>query len=59
MKEKITVVKVGGAIVEDKERLSELLKDFTAIEGRKILVRGGGRRATLRLQKHWALKVRC
>jgi acetylglutamate kinase len=46
MKEKITVVKVGGAIVEDKERLSQLLKDFTAIEGKKILVHGGGRRAT-------------
>ena len=46
MKEKITVVKVGGAIVEDKESLTHLLKDFAAIEGRKILVHGGGRRAT-------------
>ena len=46
MKEKITVVKVGGAIVEDKESLAQLLKDFAAIEGRKILVHGGGRRAT-------------
>ena len=46
MKEKITVVKVGGAVVEDEARLSRLLSDFSAIEGRKVLVHGGGRRAT-------------
>ena len=46
MKEKLTVVKVGGAIVEDEESLNQLLKDFSAIEGRKVLVHGGGRRAT-------------
>ncbi len=46
MKEKLTVVKVGGAIVEDEAQLSQLLKDFSAIEGRKVLVHGGGRRAT-------------
>ena len=46
MKEKITIVKVGGAVVEDEQQLAHLLKDFAAIEGRKILVHGGGRRAT-------------
>jgi len=46
MKEKITIVKVGGAVVEDEAQLSQLLKDFSAIEGRKVLVHGGGRRAT-------------
>jgi acetylglutamate kinase len=46
MKEKITIVKVGGAIVEDEDRLSQLLTHFAAIEGRKVLVHGGGRRAT-------------
>jgi len=44
--EKITVVKVGGAIVEDEARLARLLSDFSSIDGRKILVHGGGRRAT-------------
>lgn len=44
--EKITVVKVGGAIVESEDQLNALLKDFSAIEGKKILVHGGGRRAT-------------
>ena len=46
MKEKLTVVKVGGAVVEDEAQLSQLLRDFGAIEGRKVLVHGGGRRAT-------------
>jgi acetylglutamate kinase len=46
MKEKLTIVKVGGAVVEDAEQLTRLLKDFSAIEGRKVLVHGGGRRAT-------------
>lgn len=46
MKEKLTIVKVGGAVVEDEAQLAQLLKDFCAIEGQKILVHGGGRRAT-------------
>lgn len=46
MKEHITVVKVGGAVVEDEAQLERLLSDFSAIEGRKVLVHGGGRRAT-------------
>lgn len=46
MKEKLTVVKVGGAVVEDAEQLAALLRNFSAIEGRKILVHGGGRKAT-------------
>ena len=44
--EKINVIKVGGAVVEDEQQLDRLLKDFSAIEGRKVLVHGGGRRAT-------------
>jgi acetylglutamate kinase len=46
MKEKLTIVKVGGAIVEDEVQLSQLLKDFSAIKGKKVLVHGGGRKAT-------------
>ena len=46
MREKLTIVKVGGAVVEDEAQLAQLLKDFAAIEGAKILVHGGGRRAT-------------
>ncbi len=44
--EKVTIVKVGGAVVEDNEQLAQLLTDFAAIPGKKVLVHGGGRRAT-------------
>ena len=43
---KITIVKVGGAVVEDAAQLDALLDNFSKIEGAKILVHGGGRRAT-------------
>lgn len=46
MKQKLTIIKVGGAVVEDELQLAQLLEDFSAIEGRKVLVHGGGRRAT-------------
>jgi acetylglutamate kinase len=44
--EKLTVIKVGGKIVEDEATLAQLLKDFSAVEGHKVLVHGGGRSAT-------------
>ena len=44
--EQVTVIKVGGAIVEDTERLPQLLDRFAALPGQKVLVHGGGRRAT-------------
>jgi acetylglutamate kinase len=42
----LTIVKVGGKIVEEPESLKALLKDFSLIAGNKILVHGGGRSAT-------------
>ena len=44
--ESASIIKVGGAVVEDEAQLRQLLSDFRNIEGRKILVHGGGRRAT-------------
>lgn len=44
--EKLTLVKVGGKIVEEEETLRALLHDFSQIEGFKVLVHGGGRSAT-------------
>jgi acetylglutamate kinase len=44
--EKLTVIKVGGKIVEDDASLAQLLKDFANVEGNKVLVHGGGRSAT-------------
>ena len=46
MKEKVTIVKVGGAVVEDEAQTVQLLAAFSRIKGRKVLVHGGGRRAT-------------
>ncbi|MDR1200341.1 MAG: acetylglutamate kinase [Tannerellaceae bacterium] len=44
--EKLTLIKVGGKIVEEEESLTRLLHDFAGIEGCKVLVHGGGRSAT-------------
>ncbi|MBQ1933279.1 MAG: acetylglutamate kinase [Muribaculaceae bacterium] len=46
MKDKLTIIKVGGKIVEEPETLAALLRDFAAIDGFKLLVHGGGRSAT-------------
>lgn len=43
---KLTLVKVGGKIVEEPQSLKQLLADFAKIEGYKVLVHGGGRSAT-------------
>lgn len=43
---KLTIIKVGGKIVEESDSLEQLLKDFSHIEGNKLLVHGGGRSAT-------------
>ena len=45
-KSSFTVIKVGGAVVEDPISLDILLDSFTKIDGPKILVHGGGRLAT-------------
>ena len=44
--EDLTIVKVGGKIVEQEQPLARLLADFAAILGRKLLVHGGGSSAT-------------
>ena len=44
--EKLTVLKVGGAVVEDPQALDAFLTGFAAMPGLKVLVHGGGREAT-------------
>ena len=46
MKQKLSIIKVGGKIVEENSTLKALLQTFTALPGKKILVHGGGRSAT-------------
>ncbi len=46
MHDRLTIVKVGGKVVEEAESLKAFIKDFASIAGQKILVHGGGRSAT-------------
>lgn len=45
-KQKVTLVKVGGKVVENKATLDDLLTSFSLIKGYKGLIHGGGRLAT-------------
>jgi acetylglutamate kinase len=40
------VIKIGGNVIDNSENLFHFLKDFTALDGYKILVHGGGKVAT-------------
>ena len=51
MKQSLVIVKVGGGIVEEHDTLEQLLDDFNAIPGNKLLVHGGGRSATALAEK--------
>lgn len=42
----LTIIKVGGKIVEEENALKQLLDDFISLPGNKLLVHGGGRSAT-------------
>jgi len=44
--EKLSIIKIGGNIIEDETSLNAFLKLFANLEGKKILVHGGGKRAT-------------
>ncbi len=41
-KEKLSIIKIGGNIVDNPEALNMLLNDFNSLKGLKILVHGGG-----------------
>ena len=41
--DKLTVLKVGGAVTQNKLLLDKFLNNLTKIKGKKILVHGGGR----------------
>ena len=46
MKEKLSIIKIGGNIIEDEASLNSFLELFSNLKGNKILVHGGGKRAT-------------
>jgi acetylglutamate kinase len=42
----LNIIKAGGAILEDPEKLKVFLQSFSELKGNKLLVHGGGREAT-------------
>jgi acetylglutamate kinase len=44
--DKLYVIKIGGNIIDDDQQLSAFLSTFASIQGKKILVHGGGKLAT-------------
>lgn len=44
--EKLFVIKIGGNVIDDDASLRSFLKNFAAVEGKKILLHGGGKIAT-------------
>jgi acetylglutamate kinase len=45
-KKDLFVIKIGGNVIDNSETLHRFLKDFTALQGYKVLVHGGGKVAT-------------
>lgn len=45
-KKELTIVKIGGNIIDNTDNLHSFLQKFNAIKGAKILVHGGGKLAT-------------
>jgi acetylglutamate kinase len=44
--EKLYVIKIGGNVIDDEHKLAAFIKDYAAIDEKKILVHGGGKLAT-------------
>jgi len=46
MNMQLSIIKIGGNIIDDEAELANFLDIFAAVEGKKILVHGGGKLAT-------------
>ena len=42
----LNIIKIGGNVIDNPEQLDAFLEKFSALDGRKILVHGGGKIAT-------------
>jgi acetylglutamate kinase len=51
MKETLTIVKAGGKVLDDPHKLDLLIENFSKIEGKKLLVHGGGKSASTLAEK--------
>jgi acetylglutamate kinase len=43
---KISIIKIGGNIIDNEANLASFLNAYAAVEGKKILIHGGGKLAT-------------
>jgi acetylglutamate kinase len=46
MKTELTIVKIGGNVIDDPNMLAHVLREFSELPGEKILVHGGGKAAS-------------
>src|SRR3981081_3339585 len=44
--EKLYVIKIGGNVIDDEQKLSSFLEEFASIPQKKILGQGGGKMAS-------------
>ncbi len=51
MKQKLSIVKIGGNVIEDEKAMDIFLTAFSKFEGLKILVHGGGKLASVLASK--------
>ncbi|MDX1328744.1 MAG: acetylglutamate kinase [Arenibacter sp.] len=51
MKKKLSIIKIGGNVIENEGELHKFLDAFSAMQGPKILVHGGGKLATQLAEK--------
>lgn len=42
----LNVIKIGGNVIDDPQKLDKFLRDFSLLPGNKILIHGGGKIAT-------------
>ncbi len=46
MNQKLNIIKIGGNVIDNPSACTRFLRDFSALEGSKILIHGGGKIAT-------------
>lgn len=56
-KQQLHIIKIGGNVIDNSENLHHFLKDFTGLDGYKILVHGGGKVAT-QLQEELGIETK-
>lgn len=56
MKNKLTIVKIGGKVINEEDQLDAFLKKFVSLKGLKLLVHGGGNIAS-KLQEKLGVPV--